>query len=172
MSSEIINKVASSGLITLDLGELAPGGPRAAFDLADHLWQGLVLKEKDFREMVRTTDWSRYQDHYVAVYCSADAIVPDWAYMLVVSALKPFVRRAVVAAPDALESILYAEAVRQLNPELYRDARVVVKGCGEIKVPPGAFAEVVSLLQPVVRSIMYGEPCSTVPVYKRPKSAQ
>lgn len=172
MSGEIVNKVASSGLITLDLGELAPEGTRSAFDLAEHLWQGLVLKEKDFREMVKTTDWSHYRDHLVAVHCSADAIIPDWAYMLVVSALQPYARRIVVATPEALEMILFSEAVRALNPENYRDARVVVKGCGEIKVPAGAFAEVVSHLQPVVRSMMYGEPCSTVPVYKRPKSAQ
>lgn len=169
MSEEIVNKVAKSGLVTLDLGELAPPGPRATFNLADHLWQGLVLKEKDFREMVKTNDWSHYQDQYVAVYCSADAILQDWAFMLVVSALQPFARRVVVGTPETMETVLFTEAIRSINPEDYRDARIVVKGCGDIKIPPAAFAEVVSRLQPFVRSIMYGEPCSTVPVYKRPR---
>lgn len=170
MSEEIVNKVAKSGLVTLDLGELAPTGERAAFDIADHLWQGLVLKEKDFREMVKTNDWSQYQDQYVAVYCSADAIVQDWAYMLVVSALQPFARRVVVGTPETMETMLFTEAIRAIDTEEYRDARIVVKGCGDIKIPPAAFAEVVNHLQPHVRSIMYGEPCSTVPVYKRPKA--
>lgn len=169
MSEKIVNKVAKSGLVTLDLSELAPAGSRSAFDLADHLWQGLVLKEKDFREMVKANDWSQYRDQYVAVYCSADAIIQDWAFMLVVSALQPFVRRVVVGTPETMETILFTEAIRSIKPEDYRDSRIVVKGCGDIKIPPAAFAEVVSHLQPHVRTIMYGEPCSTVPVYKRPK---
>ena len=169
MGEEIVNKVAKSGLVTLDLGELAPKGERADFDLASHLWQGLVLKEKDFREMVKTNDWSQYQDKYVAVFCSADAILQDWAFMLVVSALQPFARRVVVGTPETMETVLFTEAIQAVNPEEYRDARIVVKGCGDFKIPSAAFAEVVNHLQPHVRSIMYGEPCSTVPVYKRPK---
>lgn len=169
MGEEIVNKVAKSGLVTLDLGELAPKGERANFDIADHLWQGLVLKEKDFREFVKESDWSQYGNQLVAVYCSADAIIPDWAFMLVVSALRPHAQRVVVGASETMETLLFTEAIRALNPEEYLDARIVVKGCGDIKIPPAAFAEVVNHLQPHVRSIMYGEPCSTVPVYKRAK---
>jgi len=169
MSEEIVNKVAQSGLVTLDLGELAPKGERAAFDIADQLWQGLVLKEKDFRQFVKDNDWSHYNNKLVAVYCSADAIVPDWAFMLVVSALRLHAQRVVVGTPETMETMLFAEIIRALKTEDYRDARIVVKGCGDIKIPPAAFAEVVNHLQPHVRSIMYGEPCSTVPVYKRPK---
>ena len=167
MAEEIVNKVAKSGLITLDLGELAPKADIVSFDLAEHLWQGLVLKEQDFREMIKTHDWSRYQGQYVAVFCSADAIVQDWAYMLVASALQAYARRVEVASPEAFHNLLYLDAIRALNPDDYRDARVVVKGCGDVKVPPSAFAAVVSHLQAVVKTLMYGEPCSTVPVYKR-----
>ncbi|TVR39429.1 MAG: DUF2480 family protein [Cryomorphaceae bacterium] len=167
MAEEIVNKVAKSGLITLDLGELAPKADIVSFDLAEHLWQGLVLKEQDFRDMIKTHDWSQYQDQHVAVFCSADAIVQDWAYMLVASALQPYAKRVEIETPEAFRSMLFLDVIRALKPDEYRDARLVVKGCGDVKVPPAAFAAVVSHLQPVVKALMYGEPCSTVPVYKR-----
>lgn len=167
MSEQIVNKVASSGLITIDLAEFIPEGEVAAIDLKDLLWQELVLKEKDFRAFIKSNDWSVYQDQYVAVYCSADAIIPDWAYMLISAALAPYALRTFVGTPDAMNSMLLCEAIQQLDTDLYIDARVVVKGCGDIKIPAAAFVELVNVLQPVVKSIMYGEPCSTVPVYKR-----
>lgn len=169
MSEEVVNKVAQSGLISLDLAELSPKGERAAFDLKDVLWQELVLKEKDFREFVKTNDWSAYQDQFVAIYCSTDAIVADWAYMLIASALAPYARRTVMGSPKELEAMLLHESIQKLDSAEYQDARIVVKGCGDVKIPTSAFVELVNKLQPVVRSIMYGEPCSTVPVYKRPK---
>src|SRR5690606_16365406 len=169
MSETIVNKVAASGLVSLDLADLSPKGERAAIDLKDVLWQGLVLKEKDFREFVKTNDWSRYQNKFVAVYCSEDAIVQDWAYMLIASALAPYARRTVVASPAELETLLLHEAIHQLDVSQYTNARVVVKGCGDVKIPASAFVELVNKLHPVVGSLMYGEPCSTVPVYKRPK---
>ncbi len=169
MSTELVNKVAASGLISIDLAEFSPKGERAVVDLKDVLWQELVLKEKDFREFVKTHNWSSYQDKYVAVFCSADAIIPDWAFMLIASALAPYAQRTAVASPEELETILLHDAIREIDIAPYTDARVVVKGCGDVKFHASAFSELVNRLQPVVRSLMYGEPCSTVPVYKRAK---
>ncbi len=165
--SEIINKVASSGLMTIDLAEFLPEDEIAVLDLKDLLWQEMVLREKDFREFISTNDWSTYQDQFVAVFCSADAIIPDWAYMLAASALSPFARRVYAGTPDEMRTLLLCEAIQQLDTDIYLDTRVVVKGCGDVKIPAAAFVTLVNVLQPVTKSIMYGEPCSTVPVYKQ-----
>jgi Protein of unknown function (DUF2480) len=169
MENEIVNRVAQSGLITIDLGEFYPHGARMVLDIKDQLFQGMILREKDFREFVKTHNWTQYQDAYVAVTCSADAIIPDWAWMLLSVSLAPFAKKIVFGNLELLETVLYNELLAQLDVEQYKDARVVVKGCGDKPVPLTAYVELTRRLQPVVKSLMYGEPCSTVPVYKQPK---
>jgi len=166
---EITNRVANSGLITLDLGEMYPAGDRVLVDIKDQLYQGLILREKDFREFIATHDWSQYKEKFVAITCTADAIIPDWAWMLLASALQPFAKKVVFGDLEKLETVLFTQVLSAFDTEQYRDARVVIKGCGDKPVPKTAYIELTRLLQPVVKSIMYGEPCSTVPVYKRQK---
>lgn len=166
---EITNRVANSGLITLDLGEMYPAGERVLLDIKDQLFQGLILREKNFREYIATHDWSQYKNKFVAITCTADAIIPDWSWMLLASALQPFAKKIVFGDLEKLETVLFTEVLSAFDSEQYRDARVVIKGCGDKPVPKTAYIELTRVLQPVVKSIMYGEPCSTVPVYKRPK---
>jgi len=163
----IVNKVAKSGLLTVDLAEFAPQGERVVYDIKENLFQGLILREKDFREFVKTHDWQQYQGKYVAITCSADAIVPTWAYMLLANQLEPYAAAVVFGDLATLETILYERALEQLDLEHYREQRVVVKGCGDIVVPESAFVKFTAMLSKVAKSIMYGEPCSTVPVFKR-----
>ena len=169
MEKEIINKVALSGIITINLEELYPQGERVLFDIKECLFQGLLLKEKDFREFVKNEDWSKYTDKYVALICSADAVVPTWAYMLLAIQLEPYVKRVVFGDLETLETILYNEILNKLNINDYKDARVVIKGCGHLPVPQSAYVEITRLLRSVAKSIMYGEACSMVPLYKQPK---
>lgn len=170
MEKEITNKVAESGIITIDLEEYYPKGERVLFDIKDLLFQGLILKEKDFREFIKNEDWKKYKDKYVAIICSADAIVPTWAYMLLATQLEPVAKKVVFGNLEVLETILYNEILSKINVEQYKDARIVIKGCGNLPVPKAAYVEITSLLRPVAKSIMYGEPCSTVPLYKKPKN--
>ncbi len=170
MAEEIVNRVANSGLITIDLEDYYQQGDRTLFDIKEHLWQGLVLKEKDFRAFVKEHEWSKYQNQLVAIHCSADAIVPTWAYMLVASALSPFAQRIVFGNLEVLETILFNDALSTINPENFTDARVVIKGCGDLSIPASAFVELTQRIRPFARSIMYGEPCSTVPIYKKPRA--
>lgn len=167
MEKEIVNKVAQSGLVTIDLETFYPPGERVLFDIKNCLFQGLILKEKDFREFLKKEDWSKYQNKYVALICSADAIVPTWAYMLLAIYIEPFAKKVVFGNLEALETILYNELFGKLNINDYKDARIVIKGCGKLPVPKSAYVELTRLLRPVAKSIMYGEPCSTVPLYKR-----
>lgn len=167
---EIINRVANSGLITLDLGDMYPQGERVLFDIKSCLFQELILREKDFRQFIATHDWAQYRDKYVALTCSVDAIIPDWSWMLLASALEPFAKKIVFGDLEKLETVLFDGLLTELDAEQYRDQRVVVKGCGDKPVPKTAYIEMVRKLQPVAKSIMYGEPCSTVPIYKRPKA--
>lgn len=167
MQDEIINKVSQSGLITIDLEEFFPEGERVIFDMKDCLVEGLLLREKDFREFIKTNDWSFYKNKYVALYCSSDAIVPRWAWMLLAVKLQPFAKKIVFGNAQTLEEVIYSEIIEKINPEQYRDQRVVIKGCGDREVPVSAYTDLTAKLAPVVKSIMYGEPCSTVPVYKR-----
>jgi hypothetical protein len=164
--SEIVNKVAESGLITLDLEIFYPKEDILSFDLKEHLFMGLILKEKDFRASLQSLDWSAYQGKAVALFCSADAIIPLWAYMLVTSYLNPIAKRVLSGTPEEAKKQLFIENIRALDPAQFSSSRVVVKGCGDIEISEYAFVEITSLLQPVVKSLMYGEPCSTVPVYK------
>ncbi len=162
----ILNKVAQSGIITINLEEYYPEGERKLIDLKELLFQGLVLREKDFREYVKNEDWSSYKDKYVSLVCSADAIVPTWAYMLLASNLEPFAKRVVFGNFEILETVLFNEILNSLNINDFKDARVVIKGCGTLPVPTAAFVEITRLLRPVAKSIMYGEACSSVPLYK------
>ncbi|MFZ9386413.1 MAG: DUF2480 family protein [Chitinophagaceae bacterium] len=171
MGEPIINKVAESGLITLDLEQWYPRGDRAVFDLKDHLFMGMILKEKDFREALKKTDWTVYQGKDVALFCSVDAIIPVWAWMLVTAYLQPVAHEIVLGDEQELHKRLFLKNLSTINPADYSDKRVVVKGCGDTPIADYVYMEVTRLLQPVAKSIMYGEPCSTVPVYKKPASA-
>jgi len=166
---EIINKVAMSGLITLDLEDYFHHGERVEYDIAQHLFQGLILKEKDFRDFIKGHDWSQYQDKNIFITCSADAIVPTWAYMLLTSRFSPYAHMIIFGGREELEGALFREALAKIPLEEYRNAKLVIKGCGKYPVPASAYVEISRLLTPVVQSLMYGEPCSTVPVFKKSK---
>ncbi len=169
MSEEIVNRVANSGLITFNLEDLFLEGERVLYDIKDNLWQEIALKEKDFREFVKEHDWSQYQDKFVAIHCSVDAIVPTWAYMLLTTKLAPFAKKIVFGNLQDLERILFEEALSKVDPHDYIDARVVIKGCSDKEVPASAYIRLTEILQPVAKILMYGEPCSTVPLYKKPR---
>lgn len=169
MEKEIINKVALSGIITIDLETFYPQGNRVVLDIKEHLFQGLILKEKDFREFVKNEDWSTYKDKYVALVCSTDAVVPTWTYMLLAIKLEPYAKKVVFGDLETLETILYNEILNKLNLDEYKDARIVIKGCGYLQVPKAAYVEITRLLRPIAKSVMYGEACSMIPLYKQPK---
>lgn len=169
MENEIINKVANSGIITVNLEDYITEGERVLFDIKPLLFQELILKEKDFREFIKNNDWSVYKEKLVALTCSNDAIVPTWAYMLLTLALEPYAKKIIFGNLKDLENILFAEKLASLNVTSFKDARVVIKGCGDKPLPTNAYIQLTTLLKPVAKSIMYGEPCSTVPLYKAPK---
>lgn len=168
-TQEIVNRVATSGIVSLDLEELYHPGERVTYDIKDNLFQGMILREKDFREFLKAHDWSAYQGKNVSVICSEDAIVPTWAYMLLAIHLESHANAVVFGDMLALESKLFAEAIQLIDPEEYRGKRVVVKGCSKFPVPISAYMDISTLLKPVVQSLMFGEPCSTVPLYKKPR---
>lgn len=167
---EIVNKVAGSGIVSIDLEEFYVHGERLIFDIKPHLFMEQILKEKDFRDFIKTNDWSQYKDKIVGIVCSADAIVPTWAYMLITLALEPYAKRVFFANAEELEALLFAEKLATVDPSAYKDARVVIKGCGDKKIPTNAFVQLTALIKPYAKSIMYGEPCSTVPLYKSKSS--
>lgn len=167
MSEPIINKVAESGLITLDLEQYFPKGETAVFDLKDYLFMGMILKEKDYREALKAKDWSVYKDKNVALVCTADAIIPVWAWMLAATYLQPVAKELVMGDEKELHKTLFIKNLSAVNVNEFEDKRVVIKGCGETPIPDYVYMEITRLLRPVVKSIMYGEPCSTVPVYKK-----
>ena len=169
-SEQIINKVANSALVTFDLEDLFEPGERILLDIKDQLYEGLLLREKPFREFIKSHDWSRYQDKFVAIVCSTEAIVPTWAYMLMAIALKPFVKRVVFGSLTDLEIENYRVALNQIQWSSYKDAKVVVKGCSKVDVPVAVYVDVADRLTPYASSIMFGEPCSTVPLFKKRKS--
>ncbi len=164
---EIINKVAQSGILTLDLEKFYPEGEIAVFDMKDHLFMELILKEKDFREELKNLHWSFYENKNVAITCSNDAIIPLWAYMLVTTYLQPISLEIVFGNPEQLLNVLLLKNVCKLDVKDFEGKRVVVKGCGDKKIPEAAYVEITKMLRPVAKSIMYGEPCSTVPIYKK-----
>lgn len=167
IQENIVNKVAASGLITFNLEDYLENGERLLYDIKDNLFHGLMLREKDFREFVKEHDWQQYQDKNIAITCTADAIVPTWAYMLLANKMKPFANEVVFGNLDTLETQLFSKALAKVNLEEYVGQRVVVKGCANPQIPISAYVEITALLTPVVKSLMYGEPCSTVPLYKR-----
>ena len=167
MEEEIKNRVADSGLTEINLEDFYSKGERILIDVKDNLFQGLILKEKDFREFVKSENWSIYKDKFVAITCSADAIVPTWVYMLIATSLQPFAKKFVFGDLKTLETVLFLESLSKINPEEYLDKKLVIKGCGNLPVPESAYVELTRMLTPVAKSIMFGEPCSTVPVMKR-----
>ena len=162
-----INKVAESGIISLDLEEYYPKEKVMLFDLKDHLFMGLILKEKDFRAALLSIDWELYKDAIVAITCSADAIIPMWANMLVASNLQPIAKTVLFGSEDLIKEQLLLQNIAAIEASFYTDQRVVVKGCGELHIPESAYVAITNILRPYVKSIMYGEPCSTVPIYKK-----
>ncbi len=167
MENEVKNKISQSGLITIDLEEFYPKGERVLFDIKDLLFHGLILREKDFREYVNKEDWNKYRDKFVAINCSTDAVIPTWAYMLLAIQLEPLAKKVVFGNLETLETIIYNEILSKIKTEEYKDARIIIKGCGKLSVPKSAYVKITMLLRPFAKSIMYGEPCSTVPLYKR-----
>ena len=167
LEQPLVNRVAQSGLVTIDLEELYPAGEVVPFDLKDYLFMGLILKEKDFREALKAHDWSQYQGKNLAVFCSADAIIPMWAYMLVATYAAPFANDIAQTAPDLFAEMAFLKKLSTLDISDYEGKRIVIKGCSDKPVPPSAYLEITRRLQPVALSIMFGEPCSTVPVYKK-----
>ncbi|MEO8713286.1 MAG: DUF2480 family protein [Parafilimonas sp.] len=167
VSEKIINKVDASGLITLNLEDFYPKEPIKVFDIKEYLFRGLIIKEKDFREALKNTNWNEFENANVAITCSADAIIPVWAYMLIATYLQPYAKNIVLGDEGKMIETILLNNMSTINTEDYKDKRVVIKGCGDIKIPDSAYVAITALLQLQVKSIMYGEPCSTVPVYKR-----
>ena len=171
MKGTIVNKVSESILTTVSLEEFYPKGETAVFDMKDHLFMGLILKEKEFREALKNLDLSSYEKKNVALTCTADAIIPMWAYMLAASHLQPVANEVVFGDKEFLHQTLFLQNISKINLADYTDKRVVIKGCGDLPISETAYVAITKLLRPVVKSIMYGEPCSTVPIYKKAKDA-
>ncbi len=167
MSALVNNKVAESGIITIDLAALLNNKEIVLFDIKPFLFMELILKEKDFRAALLTTDWSVYQNKVVGIYCTADAIIPMWANMLIVSALQPVAMAVYFGDESKVREQLLLDEINKLAIQDYEEQRVVIKGCGETPIGESAYVAITQKLRPVVKSIMYGEPCSTVPVYKK-----
>lgn len=167
MAEEIVNRVANSKLITFDLEDHYPAGERVLFDIKDWLVEGFVLREREFRATAKAHDWAQYEGKYVALTCSSDAIIPGWAYMLLSTYLAPVAKKVVVGDLEILETVLYTEIIQKLDISKYQDVPVIIKGCSKRPVPQNAYLQLISKLQPVAKSIMYGEACSSVPLYKK-----
>ncbi len=167
----IINKVAESGIITLDLAPYVPAGKDiAVFDLKPFLFREMILREKDYRAALPEHDWKQYEGKHVAIICSVEAIIPIWAFMLAASYLQPIAASVYYGTPEEMTKALLIEKINAIDVSEYTDKRVVIKGCGDTPIPDAAYVMITQHLRPVVKSIMYGEPCSTVPIYKKPKS--
>lgn len=165
--SEIVNRVAQSKLITLDLEEFYPTGARLQIDIKDWLFKGLILKEKDFRNQISEHNWAQYEDAYVALYCSTEAIIPGWAYMLIATKLQPYAKKVVLGSLEDLETTLFQDVIEKMNVSDFKDKPVIIKGCTNKPIPPNAYLWATIKLQPVAKSIMYGEACSSVPLFKK-----
>jgi hypothetical protein len=167
MQDEIVNRVAQSKLVTFDLEDFYPKGQRMVLDIKEWLYEGFILKEKEFRDKVQSHDWSVYQDAFVAIHCSSDAIVPGWAFMLLTVKLAPYAKKTVQGSLVDLETNLYQSIIEELDVSEYQDKMIIVKGCSKKPVPPNAYILLCQKLQKVAKSLMYGEACSSVPLYKR-----
>jgi hypothetical protein len=167
---EIINRVATSSLKVFDLEEYYTPGERVLLDIKDQLYQGMILKEKTFRDFIKSNDWSEYKNKFVAITCSEEAIVPTWAYMLLTTVLEPHARTVVFGGLEDLEEKIFYDSLSRVDWRQYQDAKVVIKGCSKVSVPTAAYVEATRLMRPFAASIMFGEPCSTVPVFKKSRS--
>lgn len=166
MADEIINRVANSKLVTIDLEDYYPVGKRILFDIKDWLFEGFVLKEKDFRTFVKNHDWSQYENSFVALTCSTDAIIPAWAFMLISINLQAFAKHIIIGNLDVLESSIYQDLIENLDVSEFKGKPVIIKGCSKKPVPQNAYIMITNKLRPVAKSIMYGEACSSVPLFK------
>ncbi|CAL2081925.1 DUF2480 family protein [Tenacibaculum sp. 190524A02b] len=167
MADEIINRVANSKLVTIDLEDFYPKGNRLVFDIKEWLFEGLILREKDFREEVKNHDWSQYQDSYIALTCSTDAIIPSWAYLLITAEMSIYAKKVIVGDLELLETVIYQEIIADLNVEEFKDKPVIIKGCANKPIPPSAYTLLIQKVKNTAKSLMFGEACSTVPLYKR-----
>ncbi len=167
MEDEIINRVAGSKLVVVDLEDYYPNGKRSVLDIKEWLFQELVLREKDFRAHVQQHDWAQYQDHYVALTCTSDAIVPAWAFMLLTMHLQPYAKTIVIGSLEQLETSIYQDIIQNLETDSFVDQPLIIKGCTNKPVPANAYIMLSQKLRPLAKSIMYGEACSSVPLYKK-----
>jgi len=167
MSDEIVNRVAKSMLKTIDLEESYPQGKRTVIDIKSWLFQELILKESDFREHLKNHDWSQYKDQYIALTCSVEVIIPSWAYMLITTYVSPYAKKVIVGDLKALETSVFQDIINSIDLEEFKAKRVIIKGCSNKPIPETAYIQLIQKLQPFVKSIMFGEACSTVPLYKK-----
>lgn len=167
VNEEFVNKVAASGIITFNLEDYLDKGERLVYDIKDNLFHGLILKEKDFRAFIKEHNWQQYSGKNIAIICSTEAIVPTWAYMLLANRMKAFANEVVFGNLEDLERVLFTKSLSKVALEDFRNQRVVIKGCSNPLIPIAPYLEITNLLSPIVKSIMYGEPCSTVPIYKK-----
>ena len=163
----ILNRVAQSKLITFNLEDYYPKGERIAFDISGWLYEGIILREKEFRAKVAAHDWSFFQDTYVALYCATDAIVPGWAFMLLTTRLQPYAKKVIQGTLEEMETLLYQSILENLDVSGYKDKPVIIKGCSKKPVPSNAYLMAIERLQPVAKSLMYGEACSSLPLFKK-----
>jgi len=166
LEDEIINRVANSKLVTINLEDYYPKGKRVLFDIKDWLFEGFVLREKDFREQALNHDWSQYQDCYVALACTTDAIIPAWAFMLLSMHLQPYAKKIVIGDLNTLETSIYQDIIKDLDVSEFHDKPLIIKGCSKKPVPQNAYIMLANKLKPIAKSIMYGEACSSVPLFK------
>ena len=169
MAEEIINRVAKSKLKTIDLEDFYPKGPRTSIDIKNWLFHELILKEKDFRESLKNHDWSQYKNHYIALTCSSDAIIPSWANMLIATYTSPFAIKTIVGNLQQLDIAIFQDMLNNFSVEAYKNVPVIIKGCSNKPIPETAYIQLIEKLQPVAKSIMFGEACSTVALYKKKK---
>ena len=167
MPDEIINRVAQSKLITFDLEDYYPEGKRVVLDIKNWLFEGFILKEKEFREAISEHDWEQYEGAFVALHCSTDAIIPGWANMLIASKLQPYAKKIIVGSLEQLETTLYQSAIEAIDVLPFQDKSVIIKGCSNLPVPPNAYVWITAKIQTVAKSVMYGEACSSVPLFKK-----
>ena len=169
MADTIVNRIAESALITFDLEDLYQIGERKSIDLSQWLYEGLILKEKEYRAHLNAHEWSTYQDQFISLHCSTEAILPAWAFLLLTTYLHPFARKVVIGSIQDLEVQLFSEEIQLLDVTPFKDKPVIIKGCSDKTVPQDAYAKLITKLQPVVKSLFFGEACSSVPLYKRKK---
>ncbi len=167
MEDEIINKVAQKNIKTIDLEDFYPNEKRVLFDISEYLYEGLILKEKNFRKQLDENDWSQYENCFVALHCSTDAIIPSWAYLLLTTKLQPFAKKIITGDLELLETLIFNEIIEKLDISEYKNSRVIIKGCSKKVIPQSAYNFLIMKLQPEVKSLMFGEACSTVPLFKQ-----